>query len=640
MAIVKMSEFSLYVLNENVKPLLLGLQIYENVNFRDLREEEDSYFRKVQSSFDFEKNRLLQDRLKEILTTVDQFEKKNRKGKKGIPSNLNVRTVTFAELCQRCRNIDIEGLLETYDLYYDTARQIIEGYDIHRPWQNHKITPDALEAFKTPTAQIGTIAKDDMKAFQQELKRCGDIFFMHRAHQDDQHLFIIIPTKKQEDQIEIIFDKFHFKQRSTSSLGIATDVGRLLEHVMSLIERYTNVEQRFADIGSFKEELQFYYEYLRNEELRYQTELLFLRSDELTKIAGWIFTEDTVRFDELVKEVTDDTYAFEIHEAPLDSKDVPIKLRNKGVIRSFEGITNMYSLPRYHEVDPTKFFTPFYAIFFGMMLGDLGYGIVMGIGCFLALKILNLKDSTATFVRFLMFLSIPTALCGWAYGSFFGGLIPLKGFIDINKDFMDVLVFSICFGMAHLFFGLFIKAYLLIRSGHPWAALFDVGFWLMTLVGATVLVSQMFTPLLAPYTQPGIYLMVAGMVGIVLTNGREARTVVGKAASGLYSLYGLSNYIGDVLSYSRLMALGLAGASIGVAFNMLVEMLSESGILGVVAGVIVFLIGHIFNMAISGLSAYVHSARLTYVEFFGKFYTGGGKKFESFRSKNTYINIQ
>ena len=161
----------------------------------------------------------------------------------------------------------------------------------------------------------------------------------------------------------------------------------------------------------------------------------------------------------------------------------------------------------------------------------------------------------------------------------------------------------------------------------------------MTLIGAIVLVSQIFTDMLKQYNSIAIPMMVVGMVGIVLTNGRDAKTLGGKLISGLYSLYGITNYVGDIVSYSRLMALGLAGASIGVAFNMMIDMVSGMGFISVILGSIIFMIGHTFNLLISGLSSYVHAARLTYVEFFGKFFVGGGKAFKPFTVSPTYIKI-
>lgn len=638
MAIVKMSEFNLLVMNEHVDQLLKELQLYKNVTFKDLSQEADQFYGTYDNGYDFERNRFIQSRLQDVLNSVTEFEKKHRK--KGKPlEKLNVMSLSFEELTERCQHIDIERLLDTYDKYYDVAKKVVDGFTLYRPWDHQKMNREALLKLSKEKAIIGTVEQKHVKTLEKELQKIATVFFMHRPQNDEQELFVLIPQEGTSTQIEIILDKHHFQLRSASSLGIDGDVQVMKEQVTHLIEKHQNIEKRLSTIGNYREELQLYYEYLQNEELRYRTKLSFLNSEQVTQMAGWIFTEDIKRFNHLLEQTTHDTYFVEITDVPLEATDVPIKLKNNKLVRAFEGITNMYSLPRYNELDPTALFTPFYAIFFGMMLGDVGYGLLMGIGTFALIKLGNLKESTENFLQFLLFLSLPTIICGWIYGSFFGGLIPIKGLIDINKDFMFVLIFAICFGIFHLFVGLGIKAYLFIRMGKPLYALFDVGFWYLTLSGAIILISQMFTPLLAPYTTIGWVIMIIGMVGIVLTNGRDAKTIFGKFASGLYSLYGLSNYIGDVLSYSRLMALGLAGASIGVAFNMIVEMLSGFGVFGIIAGFIVFIIGHTFNLGISGLSAYVHSARLTYVEFFGKFYTGGGKRFEEFRSKNTYINI-
>lgn len=640
MSIVKMSQFELLVLNEEVEPLLQSFQQYQNISFRDLREEQDEIFRPYQNSYDFERNRFMQERLQTILQSVDHFEKKFRKKKKGnFLEKLNVKDLTFSELNERCKNIDIEGILEKYDQYYDVAKKVIDGYTCHHPWRKKSMKESELQALSQQKAVIGTIDKENQKEFLRELKKSGDVFFLYRE-EGSNVILIIVAAPDCQSAVEIILDKYHFEKRSASSLGIEPVIPQMRQQLEKMIEKQLTIENRLLTIGHYREELQLYYEYLKNEELRQQTKNQFLVSEQVTKMAGWIFTRQTEEFAELLTKTVGDSYVLAVDPVPLDSKTVPIKLENNALNRPFEGITNMYSLPRYNELDPTPLFTPFYAIFFGMMLGDVGYGLLMGILGGLVLKFVNLKESTANFVRFITYLSVPTILWGWVYSSCFGGLVPIKGLIDINKDFMVVLIFAICFGILHLFIGLGIKAYMYIREGQWWYALFDVGFWYMTLIGAIILVSQMFTDLLVRHTTIGWWLLILGMVGILLTNGREAKTPVGKLASGFYSLYGLSNYIGDVLSYSRLMALGLAGASIGVAFNMITEMLAGFGIFGIVAGMIVFLIGHTFNLGISGLSAYVHSARLTYVEFFGKFYEGGGRKFIPFRSPNKYINVK
>jgi len=274
-----------------------------------------------------------------------------------------------------------------------------------------------------------------------------------------------------------------------------------------------------------------------------------------------------------------------------------------------------------------------------MMVADLAYGIILFLIMGAALKFFNLDKGTKLFVRFLFYLSFSVMAWGLIYGSFFGDLIPLPALIYPMEEYQTLLVISIIFGGIHLFYALGIKAYLAIRDGKPMDALFDVGFWYMALMGAIVFLLTNFVPL-APMVKPiAMWVMIIGMVGIILTGGRENKSVVGKLAGGFYSLYGISGYIGDFVSYSRLMALGLSGGFIAVAMNMIMNMLFDMGPIGILPGIIIFVFGQLFNLFLSALSAYVHTSRLTYVEFFGKFYEGGGKAFKLFRNKTKYINV-
>ena len=162
----------------------------------------------------------------------------------------------------------------------------------------------------------------------------------------------------------------------------------------------------------------------------------------------------------------------------------------------------------------------------------------------------------------------------------------------------------------------------------------------MALIGGIVYLLNIIIPLPPVLKTIALIVMVVGMAGIVLFGGRESKTVVGKLGGGIYSLYGITGYVGDFVSYSRLMALGLAGGFIAGAVNMMSGMLVEKGILGIVGAVVVFIIGQAFNLGLSLLGAYVHTIRLTFVEFFGKFYEGGGKRFNLFRSEAKYINLK
>jgi len=306
-------------------------------------------------------------------------------------------------------------------------------------------------------------------------------------------------------------------------------------------------------------------------------------------------------------------------------------------VEPFELITSMYSLPKYSEIDPTPVLTPFYMVFFGMMLADLGYGIVMFIVCALALKKFNLDEGQRKFVKFFYFLSIPTAVIGALYGSFFGDLIKFKGLINPAEDLMKLLVIAVVLGAFQIFFGLGVRGYMLIRDGKPMDAIYDVLTWYAALTGAFLLLGGPSIGLSPTVISIGKWVMIIGMVALVLTQGRANKGIGAKLGGGLYGLYGISSYIGDLVSYSRLMALGLSGGFIAASFNMLIGMIPKP--FNIIIGVFIFVFAQTFNLLLSALGAFVHSARLQYVEYFSKFYAGGGKAFMAFKPKNQYISV-
>jgi len=373
-------------------------------------------------------------------------------------------------------------------------------------------------------------------------------------------------------------------------------------------------------------------EYLDNALMRETVVSNFKATDTVNVIEGYIPLDMEEEFKKIVNKNSNKSNYLEITEVDKDDEEVPILLKNSGITGLFASITQMYALPRYNEIDPTAILSIFYWIFFGMMVADFAYGLILFILSGLALMIGKFDENKRKFLKFFFALSFSTMIWGLLYGSAFGDLIKLPTqVLDSSKDFMSIFILSIIFGAIHLVIALGIKAYILIKNGYFMDVIYDVFLWYLTLTSLIILLLAGRFGLSEFTKNIFIACAVIGMLGIVVFGARDAKTLVGRIGGGLYSLYGITSYIGDFVSYLRLMALGLAGGFIASAINIIVKMLVSKGILGIILGIVVFTLGQSFNIFLSFLSSYVHTSRLTYVEFFSKFYEGGGKAFKKFR---------
>jgi len=303
----------------------------------------------------------------------------------------------------------------------------------------------------------------------------------------------------------------------------------------------------------------------------------------------------------------------------------------------FEMLTEMYSLPKYDEIDPTPWMTPFYYVFFGMMVADLGYGGLMALVTTIGLHFFRLPKGTKRFMKLFQTLSGPTMIWGLIYGSFFGATLPFH-LLSPAKDFMAIFGLSMIFGGIQLFTGLYLAAKENIRKKDFLAAVNQGFSWQGLLAGLLVAAAGNWL-----FTAPALVtlgLIIAGLSGllIVIVPIIKGKSKVGGFFMGIYDLYGVTSYIGDFVSYSRLMALGISGGSIAAAFNLLVGYMPPVARFSV--GIILLVILQALNIFLSLLSAYVHAARLQYVEFFGKFFTGGGRAFDTFKPSEKYVDFE
>lgn len=348
-------------------------------------------------------------------------------------------------------------------------------------------------------------------------------------------------------------------------------------------------------------------------------------------------------------------------EEPAEDEEVPVLLKNNAFAAPCEGVLETYSLPGKGEVDPTFAMSLFYYVLFGLMLSDLAYGLIMVLGCGFALyKFKNMDLSLKKTLKMFLYCGISTAFWGAMFGGFFGDAVSVISstyfgkeiafkplWFEPIKDPMKMLVFSFAIGIVHLFAGLFMKFYQCIKDKRYKDAIYDVVFWYMLVGGGIVylLSLDMFISMTglgfkvsAGGAKAAAICAGLGALGIVLTEGRSSKNIFKRLAKGLYGLYNVTGYLSDILSYSRLLALGLATGVIAQVFNKMGSMLGN-GIPGFIMFIIVFVIGHTMNIGINLLGAYVHTNRLQFVEFFGKFYEGGGEKYDPFTEKTKYYKV-
>jgi len=349
-------------------------------------------------------------------------------------------------------------------------------------------------------------------------------------------------------------------------------------------------------------------------------------------------------------------------EKPSENEEVPVLLKNNAFAEPCENVLETFSMPAKGELDPTFIMSIFYYILFGLMLSDLAYGLIMVIGCGVALwKFKNMEESLKKSIKMFLYCGISTAFWGAMFGGFFGDAVTVVSstyfgkeivfkplWFEPIKDPMKMLVFSFALGIIHLFTGLLMKFITCIKYKQYKDAVYDVIFWYFLVGGGIVylLSVDMFLNMTGikfkvPPQGATAAAIAAGIgaVGIILTAGRSSRNPGKRIAKGLYELYNVTGYLSDILSYSRLLALGLATGVIAQVFNKMGSMLGD-GPVGFILFLIVFVIGHTMNIGINLLGAYVHTNRLQFVEFFGKFYEGGGEKYTPFQANTKYFKIR
>ena len=655
MAIVKMSKFDLVVFAEQRAKVLKKLQKFKEVNFVDIElHEENGELSKdavegVTKYINNEELTHIDERLYQLsnaISLIKKYDERKTRLRDVIHGNENY---TFDELAKKVLSYDwkkVSSELNKIGTQYSQIKSEISKkymrYDEIDLWERLDVNPKELKNLKKVNTFLGTVPIKLKGTFIDGISELDKTYYEELKIVKDEVYYLVISSidESEKEKLAEVFRNSSFTVENLDIDAVPQDYKNGLQKEISELKK--EKRRLKAQIKTYSEDLtdlQAVYEYMQNKKLRIVESEKLAQTENTILIKGWIPTEKVSEFEKVIKDEAGDNYYLTFTDADRDDATVPIKLKNGKVASTFENLTGMYAYPRYNEIDPTPLFTPFYILFFGMMGADVGYGLVLLLATMFVLKVVNLSSQMRKSIKFFFYLSFSVIFWGLLYGSYFGATIPgMWRLVDPASQYNDLLIGSILFGVVHIFVGLAIKAYMLIRDGKSLEAVYDVLFWYMALIGGMLFLIFKLMNLSAVVANVSMWVMIAGMAGIVLTGGREAKGVGAKLGGGLYSLYGISSYVGDFVSYSRLMALGLSGGFIASAINMIAGMISGSWV-GMIFIPVILIAGHLFNMFLSFLGAYVHTSRLMYVEYFGKFYEGGGKPFKDFRTENKYINL-
>ncbi len=671
MAILQMQRINIYALTKHCKGIIEALQRAGVMQVEKVDVEDSIFYKEDTSSqqTSYKRNAATLASAAEILSSYSSY-------KKPLLASLKGRTVLSKE--------DYYSRVDDYSSVLQSAYSIIRNHkkitenkakiisyeskiESLKPWENLDM-PLISTSTKFTTTVVGSFPERfDYESLRLAIAReDSDLehFELEIVSADDNQTCIFAVCLSQD------FERFMAALRKNGFIlpAFSSDVSAN-ESIHRLTEKIKNRKKR---IQESVEEIQSQKDLM--DSFKFFEDYFTMKAEQYAQLENISYTPHTFVMTGYVTKADGEKlsqYLFREFDAQIELEDaqgddVPVVLSNSKFTQPVEGVVTSYSPPNRKELDPTGVMAIFYYIFFGMMFSDAGYGLVMALACGLGVKVFkNMETGLKRSLKMFFWCGVSTFIWGLLFGSFFGDAVKVicNTFFGVQAPAIPgltvpiwfnptegagptkLLMFSFLLGIIHLFAGLIMQAVNYIRSGKILYALYDDLSWILLVGGASLaLLSTEMLASMAGFMLPSVWLIIGGilaLVGAVLILFFSARNKnpFKRLIKGAYNLYGVTGYLSDVLSYSRLLALGLATGVVAQVFNQLGSMFG-GGVIGAIGFTAVFIVGHALNIGINALGAYVHTNRLQFVEFFGKFYEGGGCEFNPYSVKTKYYNIK
>ena len=671
MAIVEMRKLSVYSSKKNRKATLEFLQEIGAMEIDALDAKDTSFeipFERMDTSGERIRFQKIADEIDYVIGILSKYDKT----KKPLLNleNTQISISEFREIEKNRRKLysKVKDVLDLEHEIYESKATITRKQNkiaTLSPWSKLDI-PLNSEKTKSTKIFIGTfpetLKEDQLYAIATEgLEEPIPVITEILYNENQITNVCVIATNNVADKVEENmrskgYSKLPFLSHRIPDAAIEKRRNDIVDEEKKIEEAEKKIETYAEYIPKFK----IAADYFRTRSEKYRVLGTLPQSDKVFFIQGWVEAAQAEGIAKILEEKYD-----AVVEIEQDDEAAPIKLKNNHFSEASEGVLESYGLPTHGRVDPTTVMSLFYVFFFGMMLSDAGYGIVMSLVCgIVLLKYKRIESGLNKMLRLFFWCGLSTAFWGFMYGGFFGDAIDVIAhtffgvpestqvlkpiwFAPLDNP-MRLLIYCMLFGLIHLYAGLAMKGYEYLKNKDIVGFISDIISWYMFITGLVLMLVPsnifasiagkqiVFSPAMVTLSK---VLTIGGVVIILLMSGRANKNWGLRIALGAYDIYGVTGWLSDVLSYSRLLALGLATGVIANVINMMASM-NGKGVVGVIIFVVVFILGHTLNILINLLGAYVHTNRLQYVEFFGKFYDGGGKPFTPFKTINRYVEIK
>ena len=660
MAIVKMKKLRLLAVRDSKEELLKELTLHGCVEFSELEGElegtEAGALVHPESS-ELGALKTKHASLVHAITLLDRYAPKKTKLLSAKPELEDRVLLDDTGLSGALR---IAETLEGYDARIkrisaeeSRERSVIESL---QPWLDLDLPLDFAGTERCGVLMGSIPARIPMETVADAIDLVDEESKIFTVHEEKKaHYVVLVCMKEQLAAMQDALRPFGFTPSALSGMSGTARQCQLNseQHLKELAAEKENCVRYIVDDAVHRDELKLAADRVNVKIAMAEAEEKLCGTDSVLVMEGWV---PAAKENEIAEVFERFGCAWETQDPTEDEyPKVPVKLNNNKFTDALNMVTNMYSLPAYGSVDPNPVMAPFFILFYGLMMADMGYGIIMILAALVAMKKIKPRAGTLSFCRLLLYGGISTLVMGALTGSLFGnapeiiaGMFGstwkgLPALFSPVRDSTTVLYGAMVLGVIHLNVGMAVNFGKKWRRGEKASAILEEGALWVILVGGLLLILQMLV-LKDAVMLKNVGLGVLGL-GVLLLLGGAIRSAegIGKLTAPFSCLYStLTGWFGDVLSYSRIMALMLAGGVVAQVFNTIAAMTSKDGVTPVsgIIFIVIFLIGHALNFALNLLGCFVHDLRLQCLEFFGKFYEDGGKPFEPLRIRTQYINPQ